>query len=179
MNAGNQRECPFCAETILTEAKVCPHCHQWLTLCSFRNPVVTTCVMTALLLALFAILWAGVVSYYGRLINSPPYYTEFLGTLRVTESRMGWGEQCDKTYIYITGVLTNQSQIAWKSVEFDCRFYDRNGKLVDASNGHGYFTINPNDDSAFRVSVTPAAPTNDYASFKISVSNARNGKSWF
>src|ERR1035437_3737796 len=108
MNAGNQRECPFCAETILTEAKVCPHCHQWLTLCSFRNAVVTTCVMTALLLALFAILWAGVVSYYGRLINSPPFYRDFLGPPRVTKPRRGGGEQCEKPYIYIRGFLTTK-----------------------------------------------------------------------
>ena len=81
--------------------------------------------------------------------------------------------------IFIAGVLTNDCPVAWKSAEFDCRFYNANGIMVDASTGYGGATVRPYDDAAFRVSIIPTAPTNDYASFKVSVGHARNVKGWF
>ncbi len=39
--------------------------------------------------------------------------------------------------------------------------------------------IQPHDDTAFRVVVSPSRVTNDYASFRLSVSTARNTKSVF
>ena len=44
VNSENQKVCPFCAETIPAAAKLCPRCGQWLSLRSFRHPVVIICV---------------------------------------------------------------------------------------------------------------------------------------
>jgi hypothetical protein len=46
--------------------------------------------------------------------------------------------------------------------------------MLDADTGHSYVAILPHDDTAFRVSLIPTAPTNGYVSFRISVGNARN-----
>jgi hypothetical protein len=37
----------------------------------------------------------------------------------------------------------------------------------------------PYDEPAFRFAIIPTARTNNYALFKISVSNAKNTKGWF
>jgi len=120
-----------------------------------------------------------VFSRLDRLQNPKPYYSEFPNSLKVLESRMNWAETREGLRIILAGVLTNDSPVAWGSTEFDCRFFDTNGVMVDASTGRGKLTINPYDDAAFRVSVAPTAPTNDYASFKISVGHARNVRGWF
>ncbi len=92
---------------------------------------------------------------------------------------MNWVQTTDGKRIYITGILTNTDSTGWKDLEFDCRFYDKEMKLLDANTGRGGLTVGPNDEAAFRVSIAPTALTNDYAAYKISVSAARNDKSWF
>ncbi|MGD0536804.1 MAG: FxLYD domain-containing protein [Verrucomicrobiota bacterium] len=101
------------------------------------------------------------------------------GSLQVLQSRLNWVETKDGLRIFLTGTVTNQSSEAWHDVEFDCRFLDANGVMVDAANARSRFTALPHDDAAFRVVIAPARATNDYASFKVGVGSARVAKGWF
>jgi hypothetical protein len=179
MNDPEKRTCPYCAEIIEAKAKLCPHCHQWLTLKSFRHPLVMAIVHVVPLI----IIWVGsglvFFSIFDSLQNPRPYYSEFPDSLRIIESRMNWAQTHDGLCIFVTGVLTNASPETWRNAEFDCRFFDANGVMVDAAVGIGYLDVCPHDESAFRVSINPVARTNDYVSFKISVGNAKNGKGMF
>jgi hypothetical protein len=94
--------------------------------------------------------------------NAGPDYSAHVQALRVLESRMKWVTTGSGTSIYITGMLTNQSEFAWKEIEFECRFMDGNGRLVDAAHPHAELTILPHDDAAFRASMSPSGATNDY-----------------
>ena len=179
MNDPEKRTCPYCAEVIRPEAKVCPRCRQWLTYKSFRHPLVALLVHAVPMLALCLGTTMAVFAKIDDWQNPKPHYSEFPDALKIVESRMNWAQTPDGLYIYLTGVLTNTSPVQWKNVEFDCRFFDAHGAMVDAGNGRGRFTIGARDDSAFRVSIGPTAPTNDYVSFKIAVSDARNAKSAF
>ena len=120
-----------------------------------------------------------VLTSLDRIQNPKPDYAAFLNLLRVTEARMNWAETSSGLRIYITGILTNRSEFAWRDIELECRFFDTNGQLLDAAHPHVALTIRPHDDTAFRVVVTPGHATNDYASFRLSVSTARNTKSLF
>jgi hypothetical protein len=175
MSAGPQKKCPFCAEEISAAAKLCPRCRRWLTWCSLRHPFL---FMGAHFL-LYVLLAFWIVAMLKHFFNPTPYYTEYRNSLQVLESRMNWVQKEQGFSIYVTGILTNQSAIAWKGIELECRFYDTNGVMIDAANAYAHATVQPNDDSAFRASVIPTRPTNDYASFKLSVSTARNTKSLF
>lgn len=179
MNADNLKVCPFCKETIQAAAKLCPRCRQWLSLRSFRHPLVAACTA---LLAAFLILGpflALAKRSFERFENPPPYYADFTNPIQVIESRINWVEREKEPWLFVIGVITNQSPVAWRNLEFECRFYDANGVMVDAQNAEGRLTIQPNDDRAFRVSVTPGRPRQDYVSHTISVSNARNTKTLF
>ncbi len=179
LDTAASRACPYCAESIKHEAKVCPRCRQWLTLRSIRNPAIAAWVYGFPHLAMFALMGMLILTGLDRIQNPKPDYTAFVNSLRVLESRMNWAQTSSGTRIYITGILTNQSEFAWRDIELECRFLDANGQLVDAAHPHAGLTIQPHDDAAFRAVVTPSHATNDYASFRVSVSTARNTKGLF
>ena len=179
LDTANSRTCPFCAENIKREAKVCPRCRQWLTLRSICNPAITVWVYGLPHLAIYAVFGMLILTALNRFQNPKPDYTAFVNSLRVMESRMNWAETSSGLRLYITGVLTNQSEFAWRDIELECRFFDAKGQLVDAAHPHAGLTIQPHDDTAFRAVVTPSRVTNDYSSFRLSVSTARNTKSLF
>jgi hypothetical protein len=174
------RTCPFCAETISAVAKVCPRCRQWLSFRSLRNPVVGGFLVASAMMTLWFGMGVALEKNLKRLSSQPPYYEEFPNALQVLQSRMNWVETKDGLRIFVTGMVTNQSAIPWHGVEFECRFFDANGALLDAANARGgYLTVRGNDDSAFRVAVVPGGASNDYHAFKILVSTAQNTKSSF
>jgi hypothetical protein len=89
---------------------------------------------------------------------------------------MNWMDSDKEPRIFLIGVLTNQSPLAWHHLEFECRFFNAQGQLIDAHVGEGYSTVQPHDDLAFRISFAPSRPRSDYATHKLTVSNARNTK---
>jgi hypothetical protein len=179
MNDPEKRICPFCVETINAKAKLCPHCRQWLTWKSFRHPVVAMLVHVVPLVVIWVVLAMVIPARIAHLFNPKPHYSAFPNSLKILESRMNWVQTPKGLRIYITGVLTNTSPVSWGDVEFDCRFFDSHQAMQDADTGRSYVTVAPDDDMAFRVAIIPTAPTNDYASFKIAVGNARNANGMF
>ena len=179
MNDPLKRICPFCAETIEVKAKLCPHCHQWLTWKSVRHPLISMLVHVVPVTVVWILLGVTAMSSFDRMMNPKPYYSEFPNSLKILQSQMNWAQTGDGLRIYITGVLTNTSPVVWRDAEFDCRFFDSHGAMLDACIGRSYSTVLACDDSAFRVAIIPIAPTNDYATFKVFVGSARNLKGWF
>jgi hypothetical protein len=179
MSQPDSQACPFCAETIKPQAKLCPHCRQWLTIRSLRHPLMNVLVFG--LSGLFAWLCFAIpiMLKFDQIMNPRPYYSEFSSPLKILDSQMHWTETKDGLRIYVTGIMTNGSPVDWRDCELECRFYDSNGAMIDADHRTANATISAWDDAAFRAAFIPASPTNDYASFKLSVSTARNTKSRF
>jgi len=115
----------------------------------------------------------------GRMFDPRPHYSEALGALQILEPRMNWLDATNGPQIYVTGILTNQSPVAWKDLEFECRFFDTDGVMVDVGNASFMWTIQAHDDLAFRVRVTPVRPAADYGRVKPLVSAARNARAVF
>jgi hypothetical protein len=116
---------------------------------------------------------------FSRAFNPPPYYVDHIGSLQILQSKMFFKNTTNGPRVYITGILTNQSQIAWHDIEFECRFLGTNGNLIDAYTAQGYLTVQPTDDGAFRLTVVPVEDFQEYVNLKIFISNARNVKNPF
>jgi hypothetical protein len=177
MSDPERQTCPFCAENINSAAKVCARCRQWLTMKSFRHPLVALLSHIVPVTVIWIALAAKMSSTVDRFQNPGPYYSEFPDSLRISESRMNWAQNAGGVQvIFVAGVLTNTSSVTWKEGEFDCRFFNAKSAMIDAATAVAHIAAGPHGESAFRVSIVPTMPTNDYASFKISVANARNSK---
>ncbi len=179
MSPDLSRTCPVCAESIPATAKVCPRCRQWLSLRSLRHPLVQGVVTILPLVILLGLFFNAAITRFDRVFNPRPFYSEMPNALQVLDSRMNWVETTNGPRLYLTGIVTNQSGVAWRDVEFECRLFDSNGLMVDAAHPRARLTILPNDDSAFRVSVTPYRPPADYHTMKIFVATARNAAAAF
>ncbi len=177
MNSDKQENkiCRYCAENIPEAARLCPRCRQWLTFRSFRNPAVFFVTIALPVLVMMNLL----VYTAGNFMNQPPYYSDSKDSIQILQSNMYWVETSDGSFLFLTGILTNRSHVAWKEPEFECRFFNAKGQMVDAANRTAYLTILPDADSAFRLSIKPALRSNDYSSFRMSISNARNFRSIF
>ena len=173
------RTCPYCAEAIKPAAKLCPRCRQWLTLRSVRNPSVLLWVAGGSLVTVLLVAGSTLLTRMERFWNPKPSYTKQLRALRVIESRMAWRQTTTDRRIHLTGVLTNQSQVPWRDVELECRFFDTKGVMIDVAHPRCSLTIQPWDDSAFSTLVYAARPTNTYASYTLTVNMARNANANF
>jgi hypothetical protein len=176
MSSETGRICPHCAEAIKPAARLCPHCRQWLTFRSLRNPMVATWVLGGIITLTLLPVYAFIIVRIGQSFNPRPFYHESIKGLRITESRMNWRQFDRGLRIVMTGVVTNESETPWRDVEFECRFFDTNGTMVDVGHTRGGFTIQPRDDSAFSLPFLPARNTNIYGSYRISVVGADNAK---
>lgn len=175
MNSEATRVCPYCAEPVKTAAKVCPRCRNWLSVYSLRNPAV---LIAILCLWCFATT-AGLLISIERLIHSGMDFTPYRGSISVLESRMNFGTEDNEPAVYVVAVVTNKSDIAWRDIELDARFFDKTGTLIDAQTDSDYSTIWPHGDSAFRIKLKPSHDLSDYQSYKVFVRSARDAHSRF
>jgi hypothetical protein len=111
-------------------------------------------------------------------------FAPYQDRISVVESRMNtqpadMNDNYDKSpHIFVIVVLTNKSDIAWKDIQMDFRFFNKSGTFIDAQPRTGYGTICPNGESAFRVKLTPSRELSEYDSYKISVKWARGSQSF-
>ena len=169
---GSRRSCPYCGETIKSVAKICPRCRQWLTFLSWRNPAVFlfSVIVTTLVVGLM------LASHIERIWDPKPHYDKAANALRVVESRTTWWQTKSDRRIQLTGIITNETDVPWRAIELECRFFDTNGVLIDVAHPLLHQTLQPKDDAAFSALVFAARPTNTYARHAVTVISARNDK---
>jgi hypothetical protein len=168
------RVCPYCAEQIKIAAKACPRCRNWLTALSLRNPSAAAALMIFSLIA-FEIAF---VIFVQRMLNTGADFSGYRDTLSVTESRMSFGKLQDGTpVINVVAVITNVSDVAWKNLQIDSRFFNNTGTLIDARPYQIGSTILPHSDMAVRITTKPLRDLTEYESQKVYVRAARDARS--
>jgi predicted nucleic acid-binding Zn ribbon protein len=179
MNESPRRICPFCAESIPACARLCPRCRQWLSWRSLRHPMIQLLLIQVPLLVLVLLGFGQFLRIFQRLLDPQPHYTEASGALAVIRSTLNWVDTEKGPRLFVTGVLTNHSALAWRDPEFECRFFDADGNLVDAAHRTSFMTVKPADDPAFRVVIEPARPRDAYHALQVRVSWAKNARAFF
>jgi hypothetical protein len=172
MNNEVVRICPYCAEQIKPVAKVCPWCHQWLSLFSFRNPGVQLAAFNLCALLLIV----GFQVMFNRFTGSGIDFSPYRNEISVVESRMNFKDAGTNSMVYVVAVITNHTDIAWRQIQYDVRFFNRAGTLIDARTALDSSTILDHGESAFRINVTPSHMLPEYDSYKVFVRAARDNR---
>src|SRR5688572_16940349 len=119
--------CPLCAEPIKAIAKVCPHCRHWQKRWSLHNPQVWGGIVVVSYLAVMGIVGLVVENIFGAKQDFSPYQKQ----ISVVTSEIAHRTSGTNNYVTIIGVVTNQSELAWKEVNLEARCFDSAGKLID------------------------------------------------
>ena len=173
-NDAGIRNCPYCTEQINIAAKVCPRCRQWLTALSLRNPAMAAILMC---LSMF-ILIVGLIVSVARLVNPGVGFSDYRDTVSVVESRMSLGKTDEGIpTVNIIAIITNKSDVAWKDLQFDSRFYNKAATLIDARPYSVSSTILPHSDLAVRIVTKPLKDLSEYETQKVYIRNARDARS--
>lgn len=167
--------CPFCREPIKARAKRCPHCQQWQGRWALAyHPA----VMIALLM--IPILAFSVITR--RQFSSRENFIGYVDQIAVLESSMHYqasDEKCGPT-ISAIGKIRNNSDVAWKDIYLEAQYFDSGGTMIDANGGEQYgLTLPPHQEVAFRIRGAADRGEQEYASHKVFVRSARDGRSLF
>jgi len=100
------------------------------------------------------------------------------GSIAVIESRLFAQRGEKENWIVVYGVVTNRTSFAWKELEFDCRYFDASGTMIDAKTIYTRFTLVGFGETGFRVELKTPRPLADYAAHKVEVKSARNASAW-
>jgi hypothetical protein len=177
MNDHNFKTCRYCSEKIAGGARVCPRCGQWLSIFSLKNPAVliaALCVWTALTSIAFDL---ALRKRFSPGIDFLPYRNQ----ISITESHMAFRTNSyeHEPVVSVIAIVTNQTDLAWKEIPLEVRFFDKAGTMIDVGKSYDLGTLYPKSDAAVNVEADVLHPVADYASYKIYVGCARDARSPF
>jgi hypothetical protein len=164
--------CSLCAETIKAAAKVCPHCRKiqkrWLFITRYD-----LAVLAMGFLAVGTVVWSVNMFSNGRNFSSSRDKVEVLSSQLVVDSSR------ENTNVIVSGILTNGSDYEWDMGNFEVRYLNNFGKIVDVDSGSDNFTVLPHSDHAFHLTLWSRKSIPEHASCKVFVRSAKDSSAWF
>jgi len=121
----------------------------------------------------------GFFIFLQRLMAPGIDFSPYRDDISVVESRMNFQTNDAGPWVNVVVVLTNKSNIAWKDMQMDLRFYNTSGTLIDATEHWGRGVIYPKGEMALRIKDQPSHGLAEYDSYKIFVRSARDARAHF
>jgi hypothetical protein len=172
--------CKICCMQIPAAAKKCPYCHQW----QYWLSTITFHPLFGLVIVgiPFIVLIATFASLQQNLCFRGEPFQKYAKQVAVIESKVEFGQDKDKgPVVAVVGVLKNSSSIDWKDIRFQVEFFDPKGKLFDAGQEHEFYSprVPPGEQIAFKITFPRQFPEKEYASHKIRIISATDGRQRF
>ena len=148
MENNNQKTCKVCYQSININAKRCPYCrhwqYKWATI--FYHPI-----MAVLPIVLVFILMPVLISH---LFSQGKDFERYKNQIQITQSKLNFGEVEGCPKLIILGTLKNNSNVAWKEIQLEVRFYGKEGKLFDTGQTNEFiYILQPNSEAPFKISL--------------------------
>jgi hypothetical protein len=174
--AAETQVCPHCAETIKAAAKVCPHCRYWQKKWSIFNP--------KWLMAAGLVMFVGysivMAALFDSIAGQGRDFAQYRDQIQVATSSMSFSSTETNRYVTTVGLLTNCSDFSWKEVQLEAQYFDAGGKLIDTGFDRYFDTVLlPHGEAAFRIRIVADKLESSYASHKVFVRFAKDGRNRF
>lgn len=162
--------CKMCFMQIPEQARKCPYCQH------FQNKIAVLMFHPAFMVVLL-ILPMPIMSFF--VFDTGQDFQKYSDQLQISESRMIFGDdKCGGT-VAVTGVIRNNSPVPWKDIRFYVEFQDAAGVRSDTWQREESYYLPANSALSFKVSFKRHFPEVKYASHKIRVVSAKDGrKGW-
>jgi hypothetical protein len=175
--------CPLCAETIKAAAKVCPHCRHWQPRkWSFNNPAFLQSLASLVFAATIFGAIAGLGYFLEHLIGPKRDFTPYQSQITVVSSEASFRVVYSNLTVSVVGVVTNQSDFAWKNVGLEARLFDKDGKLIDviqaSDSSYSGVVILPHAEAGFKIQSKATKNESEYATHKVFVGTAKDFNAW-
>lgn len=167
------KTCKMCYKEIDSRAKKCPYCQHWQSKISMtvRHPAF------ALFLTMGFIVVFGVIFESLFVFDKGEDFATYRNQITISKSKLKFGETSHGPTVVVIGEMKNNSNLSWKDVQLEVRFYDNNNKLIDTDQKNKYsFEVPANDISTFKVSIPREFPEAQYASCKVRILSAKDSR---
>jgi hypothetical protein len=174
--------CPLCAETIKAAAKVCPHCRTWQKKWSFQNPQTTQSVGAIIWLVVIIVVLIGLGCFLDHLIGPKRDFVPYQGRIAVVSSEVSFRMSGSNLTVSVVGVITNQTDFAWKNVGLEARLFGKDGKLIDviqaSDSSYNGVVVLPHAEAGFKIQSRAAKNESDYATHRVLVGTGKDFNAW-
>lgn len=162
------KTCGMCFMQIPAQAKKCPHCQHFQNRMSrvIFHPAFAVITMVFMLMIGFQ-----------QIFDTGKDYQMYAGQVKITESKMAFGEEKGGNIVAVMGTIMNNSPIPWKDIRFQVEFQDATGRRSDTGQKEDYcYYLPANSSLSFKTSLRRQFPETNYISHTISVVSARDGR---
>jgi hypothetical protein len=124
----------------------------------------------------------GLGYFLEHLIGPKRDFAPYQSQIRVVSSEASFRMSGSNLTVSVVGVVTNQSDFAWKNVGLEARLFDKDGKLIDviqASDSSYYgIVVLPHTEAGFKIQSKATKNESEYVSHKIFVGTAKDFNAW-
>jgi predicted nucleic acid-binding Zn ribbon protein len=174
--------CPLCAETIKAAAKICPHCRTWQKKWSFQNPQTMQSIGAIISLIVIIVVLMGLGYFFQHLIGPKRDFAAYQSQIVVVNSEASFRMSDSNLMVDVVGIVTNQTDFAWKNVGLEARLFDKEGKLIDViqadNSSYSGIVILPHAEAGFKIHSRATKNESDYAAHKVFIGTGEDFNAW-
>jgi len=170
----NSKLCNMCYQQIDARARKCPFCHHW------QNKIQAILFHPAIAILPIVLVFIIGPLMFKRVFDPGKSFDPYKNQVKITGSQLTFGQSdCGQTLV-IMGTFKNDSDVTWKDLQLEARFFDHEGKLIDTGQKNEYtFVLQAKSEAPFKLSMKREFPSEKYASHTVRILTAKDAKAPF
>ncbi len=168
------KTCDLCAESIRVAAKVCPYCRSFQSRWRLKKQIEQWSSLVLLLMMGF-----GFMIFIGNIFSPGRNFSEFQNQLTITDAEMHFSQNTNGNFISTVGQIKNSSPYAWKDLQIEVQYYNKNGHMIDTRTEDRYSEIiSAGSTEAFRIRGPADKTESEYSTQKKFLRSAKDARKW-